>query len=353
MSKKLLYIDYLSESGHISFNKNFIKEISELDLNIDYIFKASYSSKLGIKDNILTIPNKFYSSSNGFITRLNYIKILRFINQKINLNNYDYVLLSSYEEISLYFSRIKTKLILLNHNNLEGLGNSIKRFFLKKNSNSNYNIVFEKYMIDYLEKFKIKNLFKISHGLPAPIDQTIIKNTIFIKNHSIKLDSFNKIIFIPTLSYLDKEFLVQLVTDKGFIDFLNINNVLLILKTKEVFNVNLANFVVINEFLTEIDFNSIFFKSDLIILKYPITFKNRVSSLFFHCIANNKTCLINKIDALYAFKNKINYECYYESKEELISKIKININLEKNNKYSYWMNPKQDFEFFLDFLNKK
>lgn len=352
MSKRLLYIDYLSQSGHINFNKTFIKDISNLDLKIDFIFRKNYSASFGIKKNVLTIPDRFYLSANSFIMRLNYFKILRYIDKKINLNNYDYVLLSSYDEVSLYFSRIRSKLILINHNNLANLDNIIKRFFFKRISNVNYNVVFENYMMDNLKKFQIKNLFKISHGLPDPLRVSNIKNTIFLKNQTIKFDSFEKLIFIPSLSSLDKKFILQLILDKDFINFLNANNVLLILKTKELFNVNMTNFIVINEFLSDIDYNSIFIKSNLIILIYPITFRNRVSSVFFQCIANNKTCLINSNKALNEFKNKINYECYFESKDELISKIKFNINKEINNKYSYNVKPKQDFEFLLDCINK-
>jgi hypothetical protein len=351
MTKKILYIDPLSLYGHVNFNKIHIRELLSLDFNIDFIFKSGYSSSLGTKENILTLPSYLYSKNNSIFSRLNDIKILRYITKRINFNEYDYVILSSYDEISLFFSGISTELILINHNNLQSLENSIKRFFFKRISNTNIHIVLENYMIDYLLNFKIKNVFKIGHGLPDPIKLSETKSIITIGNCLINLDDFKKIIFIPSLSQIDEEFILGLLSDLDFINFLNNNNVLLLLKTNLNIKTKLNNFYLISEVLSDIDFNSIFFKSNLVIIKYPIYFKNRVSAIFFQCVSNNKTCLINKIEPLYIYNDNINYDCFYETKEELISKIKILLSMDMKFKYIKINELKSDYNLF--FKNQK
>jgi len=118
---KILYIDPLSPNGHINFNNIQIKSLYKIFDSIDFSFKKGYEKKICIKntETIFLIPEKFYKSTNNkIITRINLLKILRYIKKNIDLSIYDFIIFSSYEEISLYFSFIKYPLILVNHNNI-------------------------------------------------------------------------------------------------------------------------------------------------------------------------------------------------------------------------------------------
>jgi len=348
MTKKLLYIDPLSHSRHINFNKIYIRELNKFHLNIDFVFKDGYSHKLGVKKDTLTIPNEFYSSSKDLLSRLNNIRILRYIDKKISLEDYDYIILSSYDAISLFFSGIKCKLILVNHNTLQGLENRIKRFFFKSISKNNIHIVFEEYMKEYLSKIGVQNVNKISHGFMQPIITTEINKNFFFEGSELSLNDFEKILFIPSLHHLDQIFIEDLVIDKGFVSFLESNNILLVIKTNLKIKNESINIQFITKNITKREYQTVFLRSNLIIIKYPLTYKYRISAIFLECVVNNKTCLLNKIDALIYYKKYINYESYYDTKEDLYNQIIKNLDLDISIKFSKWMNSQSDFKKFFE-----
>jgi hypothetical protein len=348
LKKRLLYIDPLSFTGHVNFNKIYIKELYKMNLNINFVFKDGYSHKLGVKNDVLTIPNEFYSSNKGLLTRLNNIRILRYIDKKISLEDYDYVILSSYDTISLFFSGIKCKLILVNHNTLQGLENRIKRFFFKSISKNNIHIVFEEYMKDYLSTIGVHNVNKISHGFMKSITKTEINKNFFFEGSEVSLNDFEKVLFIPSLHHLDQIFIENLIIDKGFVSFLESNNILLVIKTNLKIKNESINIQFIMKNLTKREYQTVFLRSNLIIIKYPLTYKYRISAIFLECVVNNKTCLLNKTDALIYYKKYINYESYYETKEDLYNQIIKNLDLDISIKFSKWMNAKSDFKKFFE-----
>ncbi len=346
--KKILFIDPLSQYGHVNFNKNYIKELRYRKFKIDFVFKEGYEKNFSIKKNILNIPKKLFVESNRLISIYHEILKLRYINNNLDLNKYDYIFLSSYNEIGIYFSGIKSKLILINHNNLQGLDNSLKLFFYKKISRNNCQIVFENYMKKYLESIGVTNVFKISHGFSERMinfnNNHIYKN----KLASLKFGDFNKVIFISSVNKLDKKFFQELILDEKFITYLKDKNCLLVIKSKLNLLCNSRNIRLINYVLTDFEYNSIFMRSDLIIIKYPDFFKRRVSAVFFECVNNNKTCLIYKTETFLNYKNLINYDPYFNSKNELIEKISINLNLNMPTKFTISMNIRSDFTNFFN-----
>lgn len=346
--KKILYIDPLSQYGHVNFNKNYIKELRDKKFKIDFVFKEGYEKNFSIKKNILNLPKKLFVESNSLVSIYHDILKLRYINHNLDLTVYDYIFLSSYHEIAIYFSGIKSKLILINHNNLQRLDNSLKLFFYKKISRNNCQIVFENYMIKYLESIGVTNVFKISHGFSERMINLNNSHTYKNKLASLKFNDFNNVIFISSVNELDKEFFQQLILDEKFITYLKNKNCLLVIKSELNFLCNSTNVRLINYVLTDIEYNSIFMRSDLIIIKYPHFFKRRVSAVFFECVNNNKTCLIYKTETFLKYKNSINYDPYFNSKNELIEKISTNLNLNMRTKFSISMNIKSDFSNFFN-----
>lgn len=346
--KKLLYIDPHSHKGHVNFNKIYIRELYKRNLNIDFIFRDGYSIDLGTKKDILTIPNDFYSSNKGLLSRLNNFRILRYIDKKMSLEDYDYVILSSYDAITVFFSGIKCKLILVNHNTLQGLENRIKRFFFKSISKNNIHIVFEEYMKEYLFAIGVQNVYKISHGYMKPITKTEINKNFCFEGSEVSLNDFKKVLFIPSLHHLDQNFIEELIIDKGFISFLENNNILLIIKTILEIKSESINIQFITKNLTKREYQTVFLRSNLIIIKYPLSYKRRVSAIFLECVVNNKTCLLNKIDALFFYSKYINYDSYYNTRKDLYDQIINNLDLDISIKFSKWMDAKSDFEKFFE-----
>jgi len=347
---KLLYIDPLSPNGHINFNKIYIEALFKIFESIDFAFKQGYEEKLPIPKNakIYSIPEKYYiSSDNKIANRFKYFQINKYIKKHCNINQYDFVIFSSYEEISLYLSFFSRTLIIVNHNNLCGLHNPIKLHFFKKVANKNINIVFENYMRDYLSLLGVKNIYTIHHGLTNPYDKKIKEDTDLINDFAY-IENFKYVIFSPSSTSTDTNFLGNLISNDEFKMFLHENGILLILKYKQL-NYDSGNIRIIDNYLTDSQYKYIFLRSDLILIPYSNNFSYRVSAVLFEAMSNNKLCILSNIRALNIYKDYFNYDPYYENIEELMIKISLIIDLPdkiKNNPYKNINKLNPDFSVF-------
>lgn len=347
-SKKLLFVDPLSPEGHINFNKIYINALSNIFVSIDFAFKKGYEEKLSISkdDKVYLIPAKYYINSNNKISnRVRYIQIFRHIKKYCNINNYDFVIFSSYEEISLYLSFINRPLILINHNNISGLQDNIKLFFFKKLAKKNINIVFENYMKDYLLSLGINNVYTIHHGLPKSHDEKLLNNSKLIEDFSC-INNFRYVIFSPSSTSTDINFLETLISNDVFNVFLRDNDILLILKNKHL-NSNSKNIKIVKNYLTDLQYQYIFLRSHLIIIPYSDKFLYRVSGVLFESMANDKICLFSDIKALQIYIDFFNYDPIFNTVDDLINRISYIIsNINKiNNPYKNLFQLEPNFEF--------
>lgn len=321
---KILYVDPLSPRGHINFNKIYIEELLKLYTNVDFAFKENYIDKLSInyKNKVYSIPDKLYDKSKSKIrNRFNYYKILSYIKKNCNIDSYDYIIFSSYEEISLYFSKFKKKLILINHNNISGLRNPIKLFFFRKNAIQHINIVLEDYIKEYLLTLNIPNVYTLYHGLGDPYDRALINNS-SLSNDFDYLHKFKYVIFSPSNTSSDNAFINNLITDYNFISFLKENDILIIFKNTHL-HTEYENVRIICDYLSDLQYQYLFLRSDLILISYPSTFTYRVSAILLECMSNEKLCLISEIPSLNVYSDYFNYSPFYNSRETLIEKLSI------------------------------
>lgn len=338
----------MSLNNHLNFNNNYIEALFNYTSNIDFVFKKNYSKKLNIKNdsNVFSIPEKYFSKINNssLSFRFGQYRILTYIKKKINFRDYDLIFLSSYEEFSTYISLINYKLILVNHNNIRRLDNPFKFIIFKKLTNNNINIVFENYIKIYLENFGLKNINIVSHGLPKPMPE-IVDINLETNNLINNLSRFNKIIFSPSSSSSSLE---DLASNKIFISYLEKNKIVLILKDnfKNYFS---DNIIVINNFLTDPEYNYLFKISNLILIPYSKQFNFRVSGILFECFSNKKMCLVSDISAFRQYQNYFNYEPYFKDVSSLIQRIdKLIVN--DNNIINEPYKTNNQFKINFDFL---
>uniref|UniRef100_UPI0032173E23 hypothetical protein n=1 Tax=uncultured Draconibacterium sp. TaxID=1573823 RepID=UPI0032173E23 len=321
--KKILFVDPLSPRGHVNFNSIYIQSLYKLTENLDFSFKQGYENHFKIKSQsiVYPIPKKlFISTRNKFTTRYNQWKVLRFIKNHIPLQSYDIVIFSSYEEISLSLAFIRKKVFLINHNNIRNIENPIKRYFFKKASARNTNIVFEDYIKGHLEGKGISNLITIPHGIPTPHSMGILSNQNMCEKFSF-LNNFDRVIFSPSASSSDMPFLTKLNSDSSFLSFLSQNNILFIVRG-DFQESQSRNLLVINNFLTDTEYQFLLLRSDIILISYPQTHLFRVSAILFECIANNKFCVLSNIPALRIYAEYFNYNPYFESISSLLILLK-------------------------------
>ena len=163
---KVLYIDIVSHLSHKNFN---ILQVSTLNKcsTVDCVFKEGYSLRIDLDSlTICYIPSIFYKANhNGLVSRIQYWQILRYLKRNIDFSQYDKVIYSYYEEISFFFASMPKGALLFNHVNIAGLTSFVKRWFYKRVSRCNTQLVFNKRMKDYLNLIGITKVEIVPHGV--------------------------------------------------------------------------------------------------------------------------------------------------------------------------------------------
>lgn len=331
--RRILFIDPFSPDGHINLNSNFVKRLYELPLQIDFALKKGYAEKIGASpDNVKwEIPEKYFNENVGKVkARLNLLRILLGIRERFNLNQYDWVFLSSYEEMSLYFSGLRKKLVLVNHANVAYLDSPVKRYFIKQVAADSRFVVFHEFIKQRAKQFGIRNCEVESIGLSLPYSQAG-DNENFLKGIDPRLidSDFRHIVFVPTGVKYGDSFLADLLLNKSFTDFLNKNKILLVVKEKKL-TIENKNIVLVKKFLTSEQYQTLFNRSDLILLSYPSSFRYRISAILFECFSNNKMCLLSDIEGFTAFKSHFKYDAFFSNQQQLMDRIALVLEMDKD-----------------------
>lgn len=317
---KILYIELLSPIGHKMYNKIQIMDLLKSGYDIDLISKKHYFDYLNINNKklnrLLEIDEKYYKNiekSRPIQNRFFIYKILIYIKKQIDFSKYDYVIFSSYEEISFFFSNISKASYLINHNNLSGIDNFFKNFFFNKNHKNHKLIVLQKKIKEVLERKGIRSIY-VPHGLP----ERFSKHKIDTKNTNF--NESNLIVFSPSSSSSDITFFENLLSDVDFINFIEENKIFLILRGK--YNSNSKFILVLDYYLSQDDYEQFFLMSNVILINYNNSFKNRVSGVYYESISNDKVMLVSKMffDDL-DFKEKNIY--VYDNKKQFKESLKL------------------------------
>ena len=100
--KKVIYINYIKQYGHINFDKIHINALVSQGYDVKIIMHKDIANKLPYSKEIyaLVLPTWMgYSSKNGIINRLVYIATLLIIKFKISFKSYNYCIISNLDEI--------------------------------------------------------------------------------------------------------------------------------------------------------------------------------------------------------------------------------------------------------------
>jgi hypothetical protein len=318
-NKKILFIDPLLQKGHLNFNNIYIESLRKSGYQLNFVFVAEYESKLNVEksDIVYTIPKFLYQNNLGKIcNRIVYFISLILVRMFVDFKNYDAVIFSSFEEISFFFSNIKNA-YLINHINVSTSKQSnIKYWFLDKVIKRNSLIVLDDATKNYLLRKGDYNILVQPHGLaPSKKDEIVNSSNEYYYIFEI-VAKFNKIIFSPSKSSLDDNFIDRLMSSDIFLNYLEKENALFIFKGDSKTNHN--NILSIDFFLSPQVYDCLFLKSDVILVAYPNNFNYRVSGVLFECMSNSKPCAVSKIDTLIHFSDYFNYNPFYSTINELI-----------------------------------
>lgn len=329
---RILFIDCFCPHGHINLNKKYVELFSKIYFHVDYVLKEGYAAEIGVDKRSLLweVPSMYFNEDLGKLkSRYQVWKLLISVKRKYNLNKYDHIFFSSYDEISLFFSGMRKRLILVNHANIANFDNPVKRFFLNAFTKTSIFVVYHEFIKARCLSLGVKCVHSEPIGLSAPYLLPQNSNALLTSiDPKINSNGGHHIVFTPSGSKYGDSFLESLICNQSFLDFLSLNSVILVIKDKKLTSSH-QNIVIINHYLSGDQYRSLFLNSLCILLCYPSSFAYRVSSVMYECFSNNKPSLLSDIESFRAFQEVYNYPYLFSDPEVLMERISYLLLLQK------------------------
>lgn len=311
---KILYADQIYYKEHRYFDNKTIQNLSKVcDLTVlspDNWYKQIDGVKyvFGAVD----IYKKQKTHLNSIIGA---VKNSFFIARKIKELKPEVVILGEYE-ILVYFllgRLFKSRIILIHHNNLDQLGNRIKRFMFGHFKNKVFHCVLE----PYIKKWLVDNQF-------APKDKIVCWPHPMERNHRILKRT--PIFDCVALSNSNDEDIIQKIIDcEKEKHIFEKKNQHIVLRSK-ITEFDDGYLKVLNGWIEDKDYEDFISQTRSIMVTVPTSFNNRVSASIIEAF-DQKIPVIGNESALFKFyRDKYPSICYIlnlDRIDELISEINI------------------------------
>jgi hypothetical protein len=303
----IIFIDFLVGNGHVPFNKNQLGSLLSIpNVNVDLVVREETSESYDNYDvrSIFRIPTHFYKKGR-IATRLSLCYVQYYIWRKIDFSKYDYVIISAYDAMTLWtMPRINKPIFLIEHNNVSRYTHTIERWLSKIIPGKITHVVLNEYIKKRMLDLGFKNVEIIQHGYSDGNTNRQLEVTTLRY-----LSVFSKVIFAPSSTSSDIEFISRLIKSAQFQSYLKEQDILFVVKGNYT-SPNSKNVKILNGWITTEEYNYIFEKSALIMLLYNSNFRYRVSGVFFECISKNKKCILNDNPNFRVYEKYINYNAY-------------------------------------------
>jgi hypothetical protein len=287
--KRMLYIELLCPEGHRRYNRSNILLLSELT-ELSVSGRAGYFNTdcemQGRVHNNYIIPEKYYKYGNKLDYRLRNLEKIFWVRKNlINRLKPDIVFISSFESISLSigYAGIKTRTILVNHNNIDELSNAIKRCFYRQLDKKHiYLSGLEKYISKYMvEHLKLKRVIVI----PACItNYQRNKRDNILKNNKLS----RLIIFAPSGSNNIRD-IEALISKQELLKKLNI----FFIVKYPIRNVR-SKYILAKPYFTEDEYEKMMCCADLVYVPFYEGFNYRFSGVIHDGLSCGKHIIANK-----------------------------------------------------------
>lgn len=331
---KILFIDTYSQDGHIQFNRIQLEALCKLG-DVYTAMKKGYYEKVGIEQahKYIEIPEKYYiyetsklrSILNRVVTRLLSHDLLKegtlnYVRSQIE-DKWDAIIFSHFEPLPLSRMKPLHNVYAISHQ-YKFLISSCNRFSKKNNRIKYTQDVGSRYTIialsDSMQRgitdLGAKNVEMVPHGF-IPMKGVI--NTDLLKKFEIPHDKL--ILFAPSYNN-NQEIMDELYGNKDFNQFLKDNNFILVIKDRNGKSNN-SYVKVINRWITEEEYQTLFLVSYCMILPYGDSTPYRESGVIMECFANNKPFLKLDIPSLENYNSFIQYESTFSDIESLMKRL--------------------------------
>ncbi|TYK38354.1 hypothetical protein ACTMKN_12320 [Bacteroides pyogenes] len=331
----ILVIDYLSYKGHRFFNRIHIQALLSLGHKLTLVGKDGQFDEYKESIKTIDIPNKKQRLVDYYVFRD--VSNLNWIKKHIEFDNYDIIIVPTYDILSFSFFRISKKVFIVNHNNISLFTESKigkMRLCLTKFLPKNYtHICLSTLMKEHLQKLlPSKDVVFVPHGLcKASSDQ--LKPDFVSKDESF--------IFCPVNRNFDREALVAILNSKVLHAKLKELNLKLYIKDILPYSDKCDMIVKISGMLSRAEYNYMLQNSKAVILPYGKQFGYRCSGILFESISNDTHVIASNIEAMKVYADKASIS-FYDGVDDFCSclneciNIKVHNNLELFNPLIHW-----------------
>lgn len=298
---KLLLLDYISYTYHMNFNRIHVEALLEMGHQLHLVGRRGQFDNIEKNADIVIseIPERFFSERplHALSFRLQGIARLFWVKSNIQWDEYDAVIVLTYDILSLSTFRIKQHTYLINHINVQELWSKLKLFLTRKLPKNYIHVALNQEMERKLkELLPGKIVCHIPHGVCSPSGTS--KRPAF-------LDKERKFLICPVNRNYDPDFVKQLFENPRLLGFLREQGVTLLVK--ESMKVRGDSDLVVNvpADLGKEEYNYMIQNAAAVLLPYEEAFKYRCSGIFFECVANQTPVISTDIEAMRIYESMV------------------------------------------------
>lgn len=320
---RILVIDPVSPFGHEAFVRKQILRFLELGFAVDMVAAEGYFSNLQLPScvKLLPVQASYFQSSGSIGSRLQEMRLLRMLKRRAESGDYDFVVLTAFDEIALYFSGLKERLVLVAHATVAALDHPVKRIFVKQVAQRAKLVVFHEFIKRRCGEFGIFNVSVEPQGLPPAFERNaddIAK--LGAIDARLASGSFRHIVFVPAGSKYGHSLMADAEGNPRMQKLLTEHQVLLVIKGNHPQSTH-SNVLHLGPHLEKEQFRALFMISTCVVLAYPGSFIYRSSAQLFECFGNSKPCLLSNIESFQVYGRHFNYDPFFSDIDGLMAGI--------------------------------
>lgn len=275
---KLLLVDIVCWREHVSYNNYWIKALNSLNIPYDAVFVGDYAKLLTDLKAVSRYSLTGELGKGGFD---NSMKMLKQLNGIVDCSVYDRIIFTAVNKLAFIISPLffKTHSVIVSHVWPDKIG--FKSQLCYKIINTRHNLIsLDMFLQAWLMRNGI-NTTEITHPIPSMnvVRQACHRN--------------NKVTIFSPSKGIDSDFLRNIIECHKFHDWLNCNNVKLILRNNDI-EYHASNIDISKGYIPQSQYNKLFYEADAILIAYPSSFKTRVSNVFYEAIGAAKPMLIKE-----------------------------------------------------------
>ncbi len=339
---KLLLLDYISYPGHQNFNKIHIEALLKSGHELDLLGRKEQFNNIEqhSRIKISEIPDCFFKQYPfpAISFRIKGIITLRWVKRHVHWEDYDAVIVLTYDILSLFSFYIKQPTYLINHNNVQQLWSRVKLYFTR---NLPHNYIHIALNIDMENRLKEllphRYVYHVPHGICSPSSNVV-------RPHFFKSDSI--FLFCPINRNFDSSFVTSVFESDELIDYLSKKNLPLYVKVSLGIRCNHPLIRLVPSDINAKEYNYMVQQAAVVILPYNNDFKYRCSGIFFECVASNTPIVTTKLDSMAIYKQDVNMKMFSNA-VELINAIDFYLNNNRSSNNLNAFNPKLYWDIVL------